>query len=123
MGASRAQGEPGGENSSPRARDCPRFVPVATPAAHPKTTKAPHWQGFREIGETGFEPATARPPAGTIWLPRTGSRGVERLRVGRSCPQLRSLCTPDCTPSERECDQFLPAQPCRTAALARRESE
>ena len=30
-----------------------------------------------------------------------GSRGVERLRVGHSCPQLRSLCTPDCTPSEQ----------------------
>jgi hypothetical protein len=75
------------------------------------------------VGETGFEPATARPPAGTMRLPRAGSRGVERLRVGRSWPQLRSLCTPDCTPSEQERDQHPPTQPCSTSAFAHCESE
>jgi hypothetical protein len=27
------------------------------------------------VGETGFEPATARPPAGGIWLYSVGSAG------------------------------------------------
>jgi hypothetical protein len=31
------------------------------------------------VGETGFEPATARPPAGTIQLRRLGFGRVERL--------------------------------------------
>jgi hypothetical protein len=48
----------------PAAKDCPRIVPVRVSEPLPRTTKAPGYQGFRVIGETGFEPATARPPAG-----------------------------------------------------------
>jgi hypothetical protein len=92
---------------------------------HPATRPAPlhrhtvyrYLQCVR-VGETGFEPATARPPAGSIWLTEVGFGGVVRLRAGRSCPQLRSLCTPDCTPSDPDRDQHPSAQPSRAAALA-----
>src|SRR3954470_5150468 len=89
-------------------RNCTPFAPRSRLTGRPGTTKAPDYQGFREIGETGFEPATARPPAGTFWLSGVELGGVERLRVGRSWPQLRSLCTPDCTPSDEERDQHPP---------------
>src|ERR1700679_3064733 len=46
--------------------------------------KTPPQRGFRLIGETGFEPATARPPAGCAtrlrhspWLRRSYSRQPE----------------------------------------------
>src|SRR5580704_4704598 len=45
-----------------------RFVPQLFPSGQkdrPRPTqKTAHFQAFRLIGETGFEPATARPPAG-----------------------------------------------------------
>ena len=33
------------------------------------------------LGETGFEPATARPPAGRFWLSGTDSAGLERIEL------------------------------------------
>src|SRR5207244_11131707 len=44
------------------AEDCPRIVAVARRAAGSR--KARLSGPFTSIGETGFEPATARPPAG-----------------------------------------------------------
>src|SRR5581483_9000852 len=42
----------------------PHLDPVAHFWTPLKTTKTPRLRGFCAIGETGFEPATARPPAG-----------------------------------------------------------
>jgi hypothetical protein len=39
-------------------------VPRGRKRRCPEAPKAPDFRGFRHIGETGFEPATARPPAG-----------------------------------------------------------
>jgi hypothetical protein len=47
------------------------------------------------VGETGFEPATARPPAGTIQAYRWCFGGVKAIAVGLSWPRLRSICSPD----------------------------
>jgi len=88
-----------------------RLFPVRQPPQIGRTCLLAGLLGDR--GETGFEPATARPPAGTIWLPRIGSRGVESLQVGRGCSQLPSLWTPYWTPSEHERDQCPPC--CREA--------
>ena len=73
-----------------------RWTPARTPPMH-RDLLLCDLQGV-SIGETGFEPATARPPAGRIQPPGRGFGGLERPRVARSWPQLRSLCTPDCTP-------------------------
>jgi hypothetical protein len=50
------------------------------------------------VGETGFEPATARPPAGRIGLIRTRFRRCRAVRADLSCGWLRSVWTPDWTP-------------------------
>ena len=42
----------------------PRLIPVEVLYLLAKTLKTSDLQGFLVIGETGFEPATARPPAG-----------------------------------------------------------
>ena len=42
----------------------PRLIPVKVLCLLAKTLKTSDLQGFLVIGETGFEPATARPPAG-----------------------------------------------------------
>ena len=63
----------------------PRLIPAASNDSCPNNTKAPQTRGFRCIGETGFEPATARPPAGCAtrlrhspWLLRTErATGIE----------------------------------------------
>ena len=52
------------------------------------------------VGETGFEPATARPPAGRIQARPRGFGWLERVGVVLSWGQLRSIWTPDWTPSE-----------------------
>jgi len=46
----------------PRPRRGPKFLALDPRSQPRKTTEALHSQGF-SIGETGFEPATARPPA------------------------------------------------------------
>ena len=90
------------EGRQPEARNERRQPPAVLPRrveCPPRGLRRHVGQNLQRSGETGFEPATARPPAGAIWLRGAVSGGVERLRVGRSCPQWRSLCTPDCTPS------------------------
>ena len=42
----------------------PNWTPGVRKRVDPGTQKGPALQGLSEIGETGFEPATARPPAG-----------------------------------------------------------
>ena len=42
----------------------PRLDPSSRSVSSPRNDKSPALQGFRLVGETGFEPATARPPAG-----------------------------------------------------------
>src|SRR3954464_12543747 len=42
----------------------PNLDPRGQKRSSRETRKAPLLQGFRDIGETGFEPAAARPPAG-----------------------------------------------------------
>jgi hypothetical protein len=46
------------------AETCTPSVPRRAERFGPNNTKAPQTRGFHLIGETGFEPATARPPAG-----------------------------------------------------------
>jgi hypothetical protein len=61
------------------------LFPVCSPRAFgdpfPRTTKAPHYQGSRRIGETGFEPATARPPAGAIQFCQAAHGAVGRCEL------------------------------------------
>ena len=70
----------------------PRSLPVADAHRRAPDQKDPHLQALL-IGETGFEPATARPPARAI-----GCRSVERpvfigfLRLSAS--QFSSVCSP-----------------------------
>ena len=73
-----------------------RIAPRDGPRALHRFAVMRHLQALR-IGETGFEPATARPPARPIPFCEAPFGGVER-RGALSCAQLRSLCTPDCTP-------------------------
>src|SRR3954470_9076682 len=42
----------------------PRYAPLPTAAARQPNSESPGSAGLSWIGETGFEPATARPPAG-----------------------------------------------------------
>src|SRR5215203_4857108 len=58
--------------------------PVRRPIIAPQCRKALQKQTFSVVGETGFEPATARPPAGCAtrlrhspWLSRKRATGIE----------------------------------------------
>src|SRR5215204_4410978 len=58
--------------------------PVRRPIIAPNSRKALQKQTFPQVGETGFEPATARPPAGCAtrlrhspWLSRKRATGIE----------------------------------------------
>jgi len=79
------------------------WTPCCTPSpisGLPGTTKAPDYQGFRQIGETGFEPAAARPPAGTIQVntARSGSLPCRSMRAVRlSCAQFAPRIAPPWT--------------------------
>src|SRR5215217_3078413 len=57
-------------NAAPGPHRVPsKLDPVLTPcsvANEQQNENEGSWQGFSAIGETGFEPATARPPAGAI---------------------------------------------------------
>jgi hypothetical protein len=44
----------------------PNCTPGGRGRAFPQKPKGAHLRAFLSIGETGFEPATARPPAGAI---------------------------------------------------------
>src|SRR3954451_17288055 len=69
-----------GDQSRPGKSDKLVPHPSADSAGAPRTAKAPDYQGVRSIGETGFEPATARPPAG--W---PGQRGSSQRPFVASC--------------------------------------
>jgi hypothetical protein len=47
-----------------RQKFVPRLFPVGVFDAERIDLKTPRLQTFPRVGETGFEPATARPPAG-----------------------------------------------------------
>src|SRR3954447_21662847 len=55
----------------------PVLDPVARNGRCSEPAKALGYQGFREVGETGFEPATARPPAGCATRLRHSPWSVE----------------------------------------------
>jgi hypothetical protein len=99
----------------PDAGSLPGLDPVMDPDPMPRDLFLYRLQGD-SIGETGFEPATARPPAGRFWLRGSRSSCLERFRVVLSWARLRSIWTPDWTPSGRTPDK-LQTQSCRSSAL------
>ena len=60
----------------------PHLIPVGCSLGHRWNAKSPGFQGLLEVGETGFEPATARPPAGGIRLSWARFGAPERCRPG-----------------------------------------
>src|ERR1035438_10523295 len=68
---------PSGDSVSATLRKFdPRLIPVAPHGRLRILLKPVHLQVFPKIGETGFEPATARPPAGEVRLLRVLSPRV-----------------------------------------------
>jgi hypothetical protein len=59
----------------------PELDPVAQNRASHETPRVLRLRGLRQIGETGFEPATARPPAGAIRFCGVRFSAVERCSV------------------------------------------
>ena len=80
--------------SQAREKLVPRGYPVADFEGVPETTKAPLLQGFRVIGETGFEPAAARPPAGCATRLRHSPWFVVQKRATGIEPALRAWKAP-----------------------------
>jgi hypothetical protein len=82
-----------------------KIVPVRRQSSGKRTAKARWVQGFRLIGETGFEPATARPPAGAKGFCRARFGALERCRCARvalSCAHFGPRIAP------RESARLLP---------------
>src|SRR5687768_8464181 len=80
----------------PREND-PRLIPVWPLGRHLFDQKRLDFLGFSKIGETGFEPATARPPAGAIWFCRAPFGALERRpcsRVGLGCAHFAPRIAP-----------------------------
>ncbi len=82
----------------------PRYPEIPTPepnyvfSGRPQPVPAPT---SISIGETGFEPATARPPAREMRVLRVLSPRVCWVLVCLSARELRSLWTPNWTPGSR----------------------
>ncbi len=72
----------------------PRFVPQLFPSERKdcarSSPKTAHLQAFRLVGETGFEPATARPPAGNIPLPPAPNPSVYGLLASATSSKIPS---------------------------------
>jgi len=74
----------------------------------PGTTKAPDYRGFLRSGRQDLNLRPPGPQPGRFWLYWDGFGGLERFPVAVSWPQLRSIWTPDWTPS-RDADEVLRA--------------
>jgi hypothetical protein len=59
--------------------------------------------GLSSVGETGFEPATARPPAGVIGCRWGARRRFYRRFVPMSASELSSVCSMECSMDRRGC--------------------
>src|SRR5215217_3079481 len=87
MATADAYGTPQASTSGPRARSGkldPKWTPPEATATPRGSRKGMQKQTFSEVGETGFKPATARPPAGCAtrlrhspWLSRKRATGIE----------------------------------------------
>jgi hypothetical protein len=107
------------ENDRPARHAGYRCNAVQTPNARfgPRNRKAElcDFRGLR-IGETGFEPATARPPAGAIQFSQAAYGGVERselLSVALSGAQFG----PRNGPQQRKGGWPIPPLACRVEAM------
>jgi hypothetical protein len=86
-----------------------------------QTSREPVNAGSLLIGETGFEPATARPPAEGFWCLWVLVARVYWVWMLLSAPELRSLWTPNWTPNRSEpgssADRQLAVHPARSTAV------
>jgi hypothetical protein len=75
--------------SCAKTATAPGLIPVCTPAVSTRGRQYQYdLQGFRPIEETGFEPATARPPAGAIQAHWVGFSALQRVEFS----ELASVC-------------------------------
>jgi hypothetical protein len=63
-----------------RSEIVPQLCPVGLIVARHEAKKGAHLRAFHRIGETGFEPATARPPAGYLTAGTAQARLEEASR-------------------------------------------
>src|SRR4051812_20363393 len=81
------------DGEAPRANWTPTWTPPPHLSASEKQ-RAPKKSGLSLVGETGFEPATARPPAGCATRLRHSPYVSERERATGIEPALRAWKAP-----------------------------
>jgi hypothetical protein len=77
----------------------PQLDPNADRTSAPRAPNTAYLQALPSIGETGFEPATARPPAREFRVALSGSRPCAWGLLLLSCFEFRSNWTPNWTPN------------------------
>jgi hypothetical protein len=81
----------------------PKGLRTQPTCASSERRKACFCRPFVVIGETGSEPAIARPPGTRFRFCAVRFRGLDRCRVALGCPRLRSIWTPFGPRLDSEC--------------------